>query len=400
MTRAARRPAADEVWLCECRQPAAEVHVALMPEVVVIGAGVIGAACAFELATSGARVTVFEARHVGRGASQASAGVLAPYIEGHEEGPLRQLGRRSLDMYDAFTQRLLEASGLIVQYTRGGTLEIALEPDHADNLKQSATTLNADGVAAHWLDAAELGHVEPLAASGAIGALLIEMHGFVGVPEFTDALAAAAMRAGARFALEARVLSVSSAANGRLVVNTESGPTVADRVVLAAGSWAGQIRIEGLKTPLGVKPVRGQLLHLAWQTAQPLRHVLWGTDCYIVPWLNGRVLVGATVEDAGFDERATAAGVRDLLEAGCALVPHLWQASFEEVRVGLRPGSPDGLPLIGESQVLPGLIYATGHYRNGVLLTPLTAALVSALVQGDASDPALSVTTPTRIGQL
>ena len=149
-----------------------------------------------------------------------------------------------------------------------------------------------------------------------------------------------------------------------------------------------------------MKPVRGQLLHLAWPTAQPLRHVLWGTDCYIVPWLNGRVLVGATVEDAGFDERATAAGVRDLLEAGCALVPHLWQASFEEVRVGLRPGSPDGLPILGNSQIIPGLIYATGHYRNGVLLAPLTAALVKALVMDDASDPALDVTNPARIGRL
>lgn len=371
-----------------------------MPEVVVIGAGVIGAACAFELAAGGARVSVFDARHVGQGASQASAGVLAPYIEGHEEGPLRQLGRRSLDMYDAFTQRLLEASGRIIQYSRGGTLEIALESGHADNLRRSAASLEADGVAAHWLDAGELRAVEPLATTGAIGGLLIDMHGFVGVPEFTDALATAAMRAGAKFALDARVISVSSSADGRLVVNTENGPTVADRVVLAAGSWAGQIRIEGVTTALGVKPVRGQLLHLAWQTSQPLRHVLWGTDCYIVPWLNGRVLVGATVEDAGFDERATAAGVRDLLDAGCALVPQLWQASFEEVRVGLRPGSADGLPLIGESRVLPGLIYATGHYRNGVLLAPLTAALVSALVNGDASDPALSVTTPARIGQL
>ena len=108
-------------------------------------------------------------------------------------------------------------------------------------------------------------------------------------------------------------------------------------MVLAAGSWAGQVDYRRPRRCVDVKPVRGQLLHLAWPTAQPLRHVLWGTDCYIVPWLNGRVLVGATVEDAGFDERATAAGVRDLLEAGCALVPHLWQASFAEVRVGLRP---------------------------------------------------------------
>jgi glycine oxidase len=370
-----------------------------MSDVIIIGAGVIGCACAFELATAGARVAVVDARQVGQGASQASAGVLAPYIEGHEDSPLRQLGRRSLDMYDAFVARVMEASRQVVQYSRGGTLEIALEPDHAVALRHSVTVLGGDGVAAHWLDPEELRDVEPLAASGALGGLLIDTHGFVGVPEFTGALAAAAMRAGATFALDARVISVSRSADDRLVVHTENGPSVADHVVLAAGSWATQIRIAGVAASIGVKPVRGQLLHLSWPTAQPLRHVLWGAECYIVPWLNGRVLVGATVEDAGFDERATVAGVRDLLEASCALVPHLWQASFEEVRVGLRPGSPDGMPIIGESRIVPGLIYATGHYRNGVLLTPLTAALVKAIVQGDA-DEALDVVSPVRVGRL
>jgi glycine oxidase len=337
---------------------------------------------------------------VGQGASQASAGVLAPYIEGHEDGPLRRLGRRSLDMYDRFVERVMEASGLIVQYSRGGTLEIALEPPHADTLRRLATTLQADGVAAHWIEAADLRAVEPLASTSALGGLVIDMHGFVGVPDFVDALAAAAMRAGARFAQDVRVISIAPSADGRLMVHTENGPSPADTVVMAAGSWAEQLHIAGVVTPIGVKPVRGQLLRLAWPTAQPLRHVLWGTDCYIVPWLNGRVLVGATVEDAGFDERATAAGVHGLLEAGCALVPHLWQASFEEVRVGLRPGTPDGLPVVGRSQVVPGLIYATGHYRNGVLLTPLTAALVKDLAAGEDTDPALAVLAPSRMGRL
>ena len=120
----------------------------------------------------------------------------------------------------------------------------------------------------------------------------------------------------------------------------------------------------------------------------------------MVPWLNGRVLVGATVEDAGFDERATAQGVSDLLQAGCALVPQLWQASFIEVRVGLRPATVDGLPVIGKSTVVPGLVYAAGHYRNGVLLAPLTAALVRDLVLGHGDDPALQAVSPARFGAL
>jgi glycine oxidase len=370
------------------------------PDVIVIGAGVIGCACAFELATAGARVTVFDLRDVGQGASQASAGVLAPYIEGHESGPLRMLGRRSLDLFDGFVQRVMAASGRTIQYTRAGTLEIALESDHAESLRRSGDALHQEGVGAHWVDARDLRDVEPLAATSALGGLLIDMHGFVGVPEFTDALAAGAMRAGARLASDTRVVGIAPTADRRVVVTTGNGPSVADFVILAAGSWAGQIRVDGVADPVAVKPVRGQLLHLAWPTTQPLRHVLWGTDCYIVPWLNGRVLVGATVEDAGFDERATAAGVRDLLEAGCALVPHLWQASFEEVRVGLRPASPDGLPIVGRSDAVPGLIYATGHFRNGVLLAPLTAALVKSLVMDDDADAALVVLRPSRLGWL
>lgn len=371
-----------------------------MSDVAIIGAGVIGCACAYELAAAGARVSVFDARQVGQGASQASAGVLAPYIEGHEAGPLRALGRRSLDLYDGFVARVLDGAGASsLQYTRGGTLEIAIEADHARALQQSVETLNAERAGARWVDAAALRTIEPLATEAALGGLLIESHGFVGVPDFTEALAAGAMRAGATFALDARVISIAPARGGRLEVLTENGGSPADRVILAAGSWTGQLLIAGVAEPPAIKPVRGQLLHLAWPTTQPLRHVLWGTDCYLVPWLNGRVLVGATVEDAGFDERATAAGVRDLLEAGCSLVPQLWQASFQEVRVGLRPASPDGLPLVGESEVLPGLIYATGHYRNGVLLAPLTAMLVAQLVAGDRSDAALEVLRPSRLGR-
>jgi glycine oxidase len=369
------------------------------PEVAIVGAGVIGCACAHELAAAGARVSVFDARGLGGGASQASAGVLAPYIEGHESGVLRELGRRSLDLYDAFVERTVSASAMSIQYARNGTLEIALEEDDADKFRATADRLTTHGVDARWMDSAELLELEPLAATGAKGGLLIPRHGFVGVPDLTDALAAAAMQHGARFALETRIISIAPAPNDRVVVETENGPSTFDRAVLAAGSWAGQVRLIGID-PIAVRPVRGQLLHLAWPTAQPLRHVIWGTDCYIVPWLNGRVLVGATVEDAGFDERATAAGVRDLLEAGCSLVPHLWQASFIEVRVGLRPASADGLPIVGASRVIPGLVYATGHYRNGVLLAPLTAALVKDVVMGNGSDAALEALSPSRLGAL
>jgi glycine oxidase len=368
------------------------------PDVVIIGAGIIGCAAAYELASAGATVHVIDTRRIGQGASQASAGVLAPYIEGHESSELRSLGRRSLDLYDAFVARVSEDSGGPIQYDRSGTIEVAFEEDEIARQRATAAALARDGIDARALDADAIRELEPLASTGARGGLLIGIHGFVGVPDLTEALSTAAVRKGARFTLDTRVVAIREA-GARVTVDTERGTFTPDCVVLAAGTWAGQLAIAGVE-PIHVKPIRGQLLHLAWPTAQLLRHVVWGTECYIVPWRNGRVLVGATVEDAGFDERATAAGVRDLLEAACTLVPHLWQASFAEVRVGLRPQSPDSLPIVGRSETVRGLIYATGHYRNGVLLAPLTAALVKNLVMEEGDDGALKALAPSRLGRL
>jgi glycine/D-amino acid oxidase-like deaminating enzyme len=148
-----------------------------------------------------------------------------------------------------------------------------------------------------------------------------------------------------------------------------------------------------------VRPIRGQLLQLRW-SGPLLGGVIWGERCYIVPWRDGTVLVGATEEDAGFDERTTVAGVRDLIDAACELVPHAWTASVTMAKVGLRPGTPDHLPIIGRSAVLANVVYATGHYRNGILLAPLTAELVADILLEDRSDPMLELTQPQRFGTL
>jgi len=148
-----------------------------------------------------------------------------------------------------------------------------------------------------------------------------------------------------------------------------------------------------------VRPVRGQLLHVGWADAS-LRRVTWGERCYLVPWDDGTMLVGATVEEAGFDERATVAGVRDLLDAACELVPHAWTATFLAARVGLRPGTRDDLPIVGPSNVMPNLMYATGHYRNGVLLAPLTAAVVADAMLQQRLDPIIDLVGPGRVGKL
>jgi glycine/D-amino acid oxidase-like deaminating enzyme len=150
---------------------------------------------------------------------------------------------------------------------------------------------------------------------------------------------------------------------------------------------------------LPVRPVRGQLLQLGWN-GPPIKRATWSERCYLVPWENGTLLVGATVEEAGFDERTTVAGVRDLIEAACELMPHVWTASLVAARAGLRPATPDDVPIIGWSCRVPNVLYATGHYRNGVLLSPLTAQLAADALLDGRNDPMLDLTSPQRFGEL
>jgi glycine oxidase len=361
-------------------------------DVIVIGGGVIGCAVARELALQGATVRLFEGRTIGAGATQASAGVLAPHIEADDRGALFDLGVRSLDMYDAFAAAVCEESGLPVEYQRCGTIEVASDAAAAEALRDRYLKGASDGI--EWLDAIAARVVEPALPASIEGALLVRSHGYVSVPLLTEALAWAALRHGVQFEAGRRVTGVRREGGGLAVRTDDYSVWRAGQVVVAAGSWTGQI---GLHEPAAssVKPIRGQLLRLAWR-GNPLTRVIWGPDCYVVPWLDGTVLVGATVEDVGFDEHTTAAGIRDLLDAVCELLPEAWRATFLEARVGLRPATPDGLPIIGPSRVLDGLTYATGHYRNGILLAPLTAALVAEIASGRTADPALQILEPSR----
>lgn len=358
------------------------------PDVIVIGGGIIGCAVARELAMRGARVKIFEARALGAGATQASAGVLAPYIEAHDRGPLFQLTVRSLEMYDAFVASVRDASGLPIEYRRCGTIEVAADPADAERLLALQRQHGADG-RVEWLDAAAARAMEPALPSSIEGALLVPTHGYVSVPLLTEALSWAALRYGVQIEAARRVIGVRRERDG-LAVRTDDGAVWrAAQVVVAAGSWSGQMGVDEAPAR-AIRPVRGQLLRLAWR-GTPLTRIVWGPDCYVVPWQDGTVLVGATVEDVGFDEHTTAAGIRDLLDAVCELLPEAWRATFLEARVGLRPATPDGLPIVGPSPSMSGLIYATGHFRNGILLAPLTAALVGDISSGRAADPALQL---------
>jgi glycine oxidase len=367
-------------------------------DIVVVGAGVVGCAVAYELARRGVSVEIVDDRPVGMGATQASAGVLAPYIEAPADGPLLGLTSRSLDLFDDFVARVAAESGMAVPYRRTGTLEVAVDEAGLRALGASAEALTRWGVPAVLLDAGAARSEEPHLGDGVVGGLLIDAHGFVGATDLTRALVAAARRHGAQLVEQSRVRRMTQL-HGDVVVDTDRGSLTAAAAVLAAGSWCGEIEIGDLPRRVPVRPIRGQLLSIAW-TGTPLRRVTWSQRCYLVPWDDGTVLVGATVEDAGFDERATVAGVRDLLDAACEILPHAWTAGFRGARVGLRPATSDHLPIIGASSVVPALMYATGHYRNGVLLAPLTAQLVADAMLDGRVDPMLAAVSPARFGEL
>jgi glycine oxidase len=343
-------------------------------DVAIVGAGIIGCAIAEELARRGARVAVFDARTIGAGATQASAGILAPYIEGHQRGPLLDQGVRSLALYDAFVERVSASAQMDVEYRRCGTLELADSEERFDSLRRGAEG-GADPV--EWAAREALAGFEAAISADVPGARFCQVHGYVVVDQLLNALVASARHAGAEFHEHATVAHVEEK-GGRFTLRTTDGDFSASSVVVSAGGWSSQLEFAAELEDL-VRPIRGQLLCLRWR-GEPLRHILWSSGCYIVPWRDGTVLVGATAEDVGFEERATVTGVHDLMDAATDVLPSLWNADFLGVRVGLRPASSDGLPIVRASERTRGLFFATGHYRNGILLAPLTAVQMGDLI--------------------
>ena len=327
--------------------------------------------------------------------------MLAPYIEGHVS-ELLTLCVRSLALYDGFVERLTADAGIDVEYDRCGTLQVAATDAETAHLAALSRDLTNARVAHRLLDAHEVRDAEPELSPEVRGALLIPSHGYVVADSLMRALVAACLHYGVEFETTT-VTQVGSSAGGACV-HTADGRIDSDAAVIAAGSWSPLIPVRaGLETAGGrnphppVRPIRGQLVRLEVEQ-RVARHVLWGPGCYIVPLRDGAVLVGATMEDAGFDERPTAGGVRALLNAATSWFPALENAVFTAARVGLRPGTGDELPIVGPSSSMPAVFYATGHFRNGVLLAPLTSSLVADLLMDGHEGPGMEMMRPARVG--
>jgi glycine oxidase len=361
--------------------------------VTIVGAGVVGCAIACELASRGVSVCVIDPRGIGKGATQASAGILAPGIEAHSPGMGRLL-MCSLGLYDAFVARIQADAALPIEYERGGTLQVALDATDSAELAATAGRLSESDVRHTWLTASDAARFEPGLSRRVEAALLVGDHGYVAVTRLLKGLGTIASKRGVTF-VTTRVATVHDTSFGARVVTADQA-IESDAAVVAAGSWSSDLAAARIR-PAPIRPIRGQLVRLR-ASSRTASRVIWGSRCYVVPWRDGPVLVGATSEDVGFDERATAGAVHQLLGAAVELLPALERATFEEVRVGLRPMALDELPVIGRASAMPHVFYATGHYRNGVLLAPLTASLIADLVVDNRDREELSLTRPARLG--
>ena len=352
------------------------------PNVAIIGAGVIGLAIAWRLAARGTSVQVFDRGAAGAGASHAAAGMLAACAEAEPgEEALVALGRESQARWGAFAAELLAASGIDVELRPEGTLLLALTADDQARLTHQLVFQQKLDLPLQWISAADTRRREPHLAGKLAGAVFSPEDTQVDNRKLVAALRVAAEAAGVSVR-EYRSVRAISSRGGRVdgIILADGTKVGADVVVLAAGAWVRSIEGVDPKLRPPVRPIKGQMLALRMDSAAPLlSHVVWAPGAYLVPRRDGRLLVGATVEEKGYDTSLTAGGILTLLEAAWRAVPAIEELAVDEMWVGHRPGSRDDAPILGAGPI-DGLIYATGHHRNGILLAPITADAMARLI--------------------
>ncbi|MER7545941.1 glycine oxidase ThiO [Spirillospora sp. NPDC127506] len=356
-------------------------------QVVIVGAGVIGLATAWRTAGGGApakdRTVTLVDPAPASGASSVAAGMLTPVSElTYGEEPLLRLGLASRDRYAGFVAELEELTGLDTGHRTDGLLQVAFDADdlkYLDDLRRFQESL---GIPAQALTGRECRRAEPMLAPGVRGGLLAPEDGSIDPRRLTAALLAAVERLGVRLVRRRAVRIVVEGGKAAGVALDDGTVLRADRVLLAAGPWSGDL--EGLPpgTVPPVRPVKGQVIRLRTRVPflkRTTRGLVKGSSVYLVPRADGEVVLGATQEEMGFDTRVTAGGLWELLRDARELLPGITELEFAEVTAGLRPGSPDNAPVMGPT-ALPGLLAGTGHFRNGILLAPVSADILSAML--------------------
>ena len=361
--------------------------------IAIVGGGIIGLSIGWYLSTCGEKTVVYDRAEAGKAATWASAGMLAPNLEAEPgEEKLLPLLLESMRMWEGFAKRLEEASSMSINYRREGTLLLALTWDDVERLKFQLNFQKSLGLDVKMIDGKTVLELEPNLNRNVLAALYSASDHQVDNRRVAQALKVAYVRSGGVLR-EWNPVDKVVVEDGRVrgvSVNGRFEP--ADQVVVAAGAWSRELGgiPERLKPP--VRPVKGQMLSLRMNPADPLiNHVIWGPmrnwgPIYMVPRLDGRLIVGTTVEEMGFDTTVTAGGMMNILRGCWELLPPVVDLPLEEVWAGLRPGSRDDAPILGPTPI-EGLIMATGHFRNGILLTPITAEVITKyILSGELPD--------------
>lgn len=363
-------------------------------DVVVIGGGIIGLTIARALALRGVSdVCLIERGALGTEASFAAAGMLAPQAEADGEDDFFRLACRSRDLYPSLAAALLEETGIDVELDTTGTLYLALNRHDQEEIEKRYNWETRAGLAVELLNAAEARDLEPSISTSTLGALRFPKDVQVENRRLLNALANSVSKLGPTIFTETNVDGLLTEGSRLTGVQTSRGVISCAKVVIAAGTWSSFIQHAPRTLP--IEPVRGQMVCLEAKP-QLTRHVIYSKRGYIVPRHDGRLLAGSTSEKAGFAKHVTAGGISSILDNAREISPSISTLPIVDTWAGLRPRSSDGLPVLGACDEIDGLFYATGHYRNGILLAPITGELISEAIVADAASPLLVPFLPGR----
>ncbi len=365
-------------------------------DAIFVGGGVIGLASAWRTAQSGARVCVLEAERPAAGATGVAAGMLAPAGEASwGEERLLALNLASLGLWPGFAEELERLSGIETGFARRGALHVALDRDEAESLRRRYDLQRKLGLDSEWLSGGACRKLEPGLATAVRGGAHVPGDATVDPRRVAAALLAALDSTGVTVHAGVRVVSAERREGWRLTA-ADGRAFAGASLVLAAGCWSGRLEWVPAESRPPVRPVKGEIVTLRGPADEPVtERIVAGDRVYTVPRADGRLIVGATVEERGFDMTVTAGGVHELLREAYRLLPEIAELELAETAAGLRPGSPDNAPMIGESAT-ESLLVATGHFRNGVLQAPLTAECVAALLGGEPPPIDLTPFSPLR----
>jgi glycine oxidase len=367
-------------------------------EVLVVGGGVIGLSCGWRATQRGMSVRVIDRETPGSGASRVAAGMLAPIGEASwGEERLLELNLASARAYPDFAAELEELSGRPVGYRRCGALHVALDRDEAEELRRRHELHRSLGLDAEWMRPARCRELEPGLSPACAGGVHVAEDGEVDPRSLVPALVAAIEAGGGEVVAGAEAVDALVEGDRLGGVRTADGRELrAGQVVLATGCWSGKGSWLPVSARPPVRPVKGQILYLHGPTDEPVSERIVATRwVYVVPRGDGRLVIGATVEERGFELTVTAGGVHELLREAYRVLPDVAELELTDAIAGLRPGTPDNAPVIGHG-ALEGLVVATGHYRNGILLAPVTAEAVAALLAGEEPPAPAAAMSPAR----